>query len=119
MKGWGWLFSSGIFDLVIGFILITKEHISMAVLPFIFGIWLVFRGIAQINRGIILKEIGHTGWGWSAFGGALVIIFGFMVVNNPLLGAISIVVWTSLSLIVLGVFTIIFSFIIKKIEEYL
>lgn len=118
-KGWGWTFFVGIFDLIIGLILMSQEHITMAILPIIFGIWLIFRGITQISRGIFLKEANFPGWGWSVFGGVLVVIFGFMMINHPFFGAISIVIWTSLSLIVLGIFTIIFSFVIKRIEDYL
>jgi hypothetical protein len=40
-----------------------------------------------------------------------------MVIYNPQFGAISIVIWTSLSLILLGSLTILFSFIIKKLNN--
>ena len=119
IKGWGWLLGSGVFDLVIGMILISRQDITMAILPFIFGIWLLFRGIVQISRGILLKEAHFANWGWSVFGGLIVAIFGFMVVYNPTFGSATIIVWTSLSLIVLGVFTILFSFLIKKLQHFL
>lgn len=119
IKGWGWLLGSGIFDLVVGMILISREDITMAILPFIFGVWLLFRGIVQMSRGILLKEAHFANWGWSVFGGLIVVIFGFMVVYNPVLGSATIIVWTSLSLIILGVFTILFSFIIKKLQRFL
>ncbi len=96
IKGWGWLLSSGVFDLIIGLILISSENITMAVLPFIFGVWLIFRGIVQINRGFLLKEAHFTNWGWSVFGGIVIVIFGFMVVYNPTFGSASIIVWTCL-----------------------
>ncbi len=117
IKSWGWLLSSGIFDLIIGIILITKENITIEILPFIFGIWLIFRGVSQISKGILLKEVSSRNWAWSVFGGILVSIFGFFVIYSPSLGASAIVIWTALSLIILGVFTILFSFIIKKIEK--
>jgi len=119
IKGWGWLLSSGIFDLVIGIILISRQDISMAILPFIFGIWLLFRGIVQISRGILLREAHFTNWGWSVFGGLIITVFGFMVVYNPAFGSATIIVWTSLSLIVLGFFTMLFSFLIKKLQHFL
>ncbi len=117
IKGWGWMLSAGIFDLVIGFILLTKEELSMAVLPFIFGIWLTFRGISQISRSLLIKQAHLKNWGWSMVGGSLVVVFGFMVIYNPFFGAASIIVWTALSLITLGLLTILFSFLIRKIES--
>jgi len=116
LKGWGWILSAGIFDLILGIILITNENLTMIVLPIFFGIWLIFRGVAQISRGFLLKDAGFQNWGWSVFGGILVVLFGFMVTYNPFFGAESLVIWTSLGLIILGIFTLIFSFIIKKIK---
>ena len=114
LKGWGWILSAGIFDLILGTILITHEDLTMAVLPIFFGIWLIFRGITQLSRGLLLKDADFPNWGWSIFGGVLVISFGFMVTYNPIFGAESIVIWTALSLIILGIFTLLFSFILKK-----
>ncbi len=119
MKGWGWQLAGGIFDLIIGFILVTRPEISMLALPIIFGIWLVFRGMMQVSRGFLLKELNFSNWWWSVVGGILVVIFGFFVVNDPLFGSMTIVVWTALSLIFLGIFTISFSFIVKKIQNML
>lgn len=119
IKGWGWMLTSGIFDLMIGIILITKEELTMVILPFIFGIWLIFRGVTQISRGVLIKQARIKNWGWSIFGGILVVIFGFMVIYSPVFGASSIIVWTALSLIILGLFTILFSFIMKKINHIL
>ncbi|MCF6297714.1 MAG: DUF308 domain-containing protein [Flavobacteriaceae bacterium] len=119
LKGWGWVLSSGIFDLIIGSILITREDITMEILPIIFGIWLIFRGVIQISRGILLKEAHFTNWWWSALGGLLIVIFGLLVVYDPAFGSTSIVIWTALSLVILGIFTILFSFLIKKLQHYL
>lgn len=117
IKGWGWLFSSGIFDLIIGLILLTNESLSMEILPIVFGIWLIFRGISQISKGILLKEALLKNWGWSIAGGLLVIIFGVMVSFSPQFGATSIIIWTSLTLILLGMATLLFSFIIKNLTD--
>jgi len=117
IKSWGWIFTSGIFDLIIGIILMTKENLSMEILPIVFGIWLIFKGVSQIAKGFLLKDIHLSNWGWPIFGGIVISVFGFMVVYSPSFGAASVVVWTSLSLIILGVFTILFSFFIKNIQD--
>lgn len=116
LKGWGWLMSAGIFDMILGSILFMREDITMQLLPYIFGIWLIFKGVTQIGKGIMLKEHHLTRWGWPLFGGIFVILFGILVVYSPVFGAESIVIWTALSLIFLGVISIIFSLVIKKIK---
>ncbi len=118
MKDWGWQLAGGLFDLIIGFVLITRPELSMLVLPIIFGIWLIFRGMIQVSRGFLLKQYQYAGWWWSVIGGILVIIFGFFVANNPLFGSITIVTWTSLSLIFLGILTVAFSFLVKRIQSW-
>ena len=119
IKGWAWMLTSGFFDLIIGFILLTREDITMTILPFIFGIWLIFRGVSQISRGILLKESHIRNWGWPIVGGVFVVVFGFMVVYSPQFGIAGIIVWTALSLIFLGLFTILFSLLIKKLNNIL
>ena len=119
MKGWGWQLAGGLFDLIIGFVLITRPALSMMVLPIIFGIWLIFRGMIQVSRGFLLKEHQFAGWWWPVIGGIFVIIFGFFVTSNPLFGSMTIVTWTALSLIFLGIFTISFSFIVKRIQNWM
>ena len=119
IKGWGWPLSAGIFDLIIGAVLLNNPDLSMMVLPIIFGIWLTFRGIVQISRGFLLKELGFYGWLWPVVGGIFIIIFGSLVLFNPAFGSITIVAWTALALIFLGVFTFSFSFIVRKLQHLL
>jgi uncharacterized membrane protein HdeD (DUF308 family) len=119
IRGWGWMLTSGIFDLIIGIILLTKENITMSILPFIFGIWLVFRGISQVSRGILIKQAHFKNWGWSIVGGFFVVLFGFMVIYSPQFGVATIIIWTALSLIILGLLTILFSFLVKKFNNIL
>ncbi|MCF6180425.1 DUF308 domain-containing protein [Lutibacter sp.] len=119
LKSWGWMLTSGIFDLIIGVILIAKENLSMEILPIVFGIWLIFKGVSMISRGFLLKEMHLSNWGWPIFGGIFVAGFGFMVVYSPSFGASSIVIWTSMSLILLGILTILFSFLIKKVQNFI
>jgi len=119
IKGWGWILSSGIFDLIIGFILITREDVTMVILPILFGIWLIFRGISQIGKGVLLKDSHYSKWGWSVFGGLLVAVFGIFVIYNPVFGSASIIIWTALALFILGIFTILFSLAVKKLHSYL
>ena len=116
IRSWGWILTSGIFDLIIGIILVTKENLTMEILPVIFGIWLIFGGVSQIGKGLLFKESHLPNWGWPVVGGVLIALFGFFVIYSPAFGAWSIVIWTSLSLILLGIMTIIFSLFIKKIH---
>jgi len=119
INGWVWMLIYGIIDLVIGSWLITSENLTMKLLPLIFGIWLFFKGASQISRGISLKKIGVLYWWFPLLGGFIISALGFMVIWSPNLGVEMIVLFTSLTLILLGLFTISISFLIKKIQEYI
>ena len=117
VHSWVWIFVSGIFDLVLGIILMSNEALTLEVLPFIFGIWLAFTGIAQIGRAILLKDILYSRWGWMLTGGILSVILALLVIFYPLFGALSILIWTSASFMIIGIFTIIYSVILKKLRK--
>lgn len=117
MKGWGWYLAAGIMELVIGFYLVGNPEISMAVLPFVVGFWLLFRGISAIASSIDAKDAGTKGWGWILTLGILLTIIAFMMIFNPVFGALNIVFLTSFALIFLGITYIFLSFKLKKIKS--
>src|SRR4030095_11185079 len=102
MDGWGWTLASGILDLVIGGYLLAYPQVTMAVLPFIVGFWLLFRGFSALGFAFDVKSYGATGWGWLLVLAIAIIFFGIMVLAVPAFGVANILVWTSLSFIMAG-----------------
>jgi uncharacterized membrane protein HdeD (DUF308 family) len=119
MDGWGWTLASGILDLVIGLYLCSFPVVTMAVLPFVLGFWLLFRGFAAIGLAFEIKAYGSSDWGWLLFLAILIIFFGFMVLARPAFGVANIIVWTALAFIMAGIFRIYISLKLRGLKKTL
>ncbi len=119
LPGWGWYLSGGILEFLIGVYLMSYPAISMTVLPFVVGFWLIFRGISVIAYSTELKAGGVRGWGWLMVLGILLTIFSFLIIMNPVIGAVYLVFWTAFSLIFMGISYIMFSLKLREVKTKL
>ncbi len=117
LEGWGWYLTGGIFDIVIGVILILYPEISIILLPLFVGFWLMFRGISVIGTSLDLKKYGVLDWGWLMLFGIFITTMAFFMVLNPMFGFFNIIYLTFLSLLVYGVANIMLAFKLKKIKS--
>lgn len=114
IKGWGWTLASGLLDTVIGSYLLAYPAVTMTILPFVLGFWLLFRGFSAIGFSFDMKSYGDLNWGWFLLLAIGIIIFAFMILAVPAFGVANIIAWTGLSFIFSGVFRIILAFSLKK-----
>ena len=114
LEGWGWTLASGLLDIVIGAYLLTYPGVTMAILPFVLGFWLLFRGFSAIGFSFDMKAYGDSSWGWSLLFAIGIIVFAIMMLLVPAFGVANIIAWTGLSFIFAGVSRIIFAFTLKK-----
>jgi len=114
LQGWGWTLASGLLDIVIGTYLLTYPAVTMAILPFVLGFWLLFRGFSAIGFSFDMKSYGDSNWGWYLFFAIGIIFFAFMILAVPAFGVANIIAWTGLSFIFAGVFRIMLAFKLKK-----
>jgi uncharacterized membrane protein HdeD (DUF308 family) len=117
MDSWGWTLAGGILDVVIGSYLLAYPAISMSVLPFILGFWLLFRGFSAIGSAFDMKSYGDKNWGWFLFLGIGIIFFGVMVLANPAFGVANIIIWTAFAFIFAGVFRIYLALKLRKLKK--
>ena len=114
LQGWGWTLASGLLDIVIGTYLLSYPAVTMAILPFVLGFWLLFRGFSAIGFSFELKSYGDLNWGWFLTFAIGIIFFAFMILAVPAFGVANIIAWTGLSFIFAGVFRITLSFKLRK-----
>ena len=114
LEGWGWTLASGLLDIVIGAYLLTYPAVTMAILPFVLGFWLLFRGFSAIGFSFDMKSYDDSNWGWFLLFAIGIIFFAFMILAVPAFGVANIIAWTGLSFIFAGVFRIILAFRLKK-----
>ena len=97
IAGAGWILADGIITLLMSLFLLFNSVITASVLPFIFGMWVIFTGVSKLISSFDLKKIGVRGWGWFIFIGLLEIALGFASFVTPVAGiAIGIIVGISL-----------------------
>ena len=119
IENWGWSLVSGILSLAIGILLMFRPDLSILTLPFYVGFWVFFRSLMAIGTSIDLKRFGILDWGNLMLIGVFGLIFSFFLIWNPLFAGITIVVWTALALISIGIFGIYFAFKLRKLKKML
>jgi len=118
MNGWGWYLVSGLLSLIMGIYLVNYPKISMAILPFIVGLTVMFRSFQLLGISFDLKDAHVLRWGNLAIFSILGIILSFMLLANPIFSGMSLVVLTGLSFIFVGVASVILAFDLKKLKNF-
>jgi uncharacterized membrane protein HdeD (DUF308 family) len=111
-SGWGWRLFAGIIDLILGIILVSNIEVSMRVLPFVMGIWFLFRAVSLFTFATVVRPSL-----WVIIGGILTTLFALLVMFNPVFGAMTIVVWTAIAFIIAGIFNLVLGFRLKATND--
>jgi uncharacterized membrane protein HdeD (DUF308 family) len=115
MKGWGWLLVYGLFNLLIACILFYDPTISITTLPLYVGFVVFFRSITTIGVSLDRENYGIPGTGSLLWLGILGVLFSFILLWNPAFAGLSLIIWTAIALITAGIYSIYFSFLLKKL----
>lgn len=117
LDNWGWTLTLGIFTALIGVILIANPAISALTLPLYVGFMLMLHSFWAIGSAFDLKDYGVKGWGISLFIGILGVVFATLIIVRPVIGGITLVIWTGLALIASGAFNLFLSNKMRKIHK--
>lgn len=117
LKGWGWYLVSGFLSLILGILLVAYPAISMTALTFIVGFTLLFRSFQLFGFSLELKDNGMKNWGYVTLASVLGVITSFILLANPIFTGISIVVFTALAFIFIGIAYIVLSINLKKVKK--
>lgn len=107
LKGWGWIFAGGIFEILIGSVFILSPEYPSAMLPLIIGFWLFYRGTHLIGTAIDLKSLKTTNWIWLMILGTMIVAIGIFAILNPSFGSKNVVNIAFIGLLTLGIAQII------------
>ena len=115
---WGWGVFVGIISALAGLIVFVQPVISavigMTFLIYLVAIMILASGIWSVITGIRLRKAIKNEWSM-ILGGILYVIFGLLLLGNPVMSAMMIVWLFGLSALVGGIFLIIASFRIRKL----
>lgn len=116
MDNWGWTLAFGIISILMGVLLISNPELSMVTLALYIGFVIIFRSVSGISASIELKNYGVE-WGWLMLWSILGLIFGFILLWNPLFAGLTLVAWTALGFLAMGIFSISFSIKLKSLKN--
>ena len=112
---WGWSLAGGIFDLLIGLLLVLQPRISMLVLPYYIGFGILLRSLLGIAWSLFLKGRQVKGWGNLMVIGILGVLFAFIALWNPLFAGFTIVFYTGIAFLMVGIFYVYLSLKLRKL----
>jgi len=97
----GWHLFVGLVDLVIGLVLMSHLAASMTVLRVIIGVYFLFRGLSILNfRRFARRPV------WVLAGAVIVLLFGILVIADPVFGSATVIIWTGSAFIITGILNV-------------
>ncbi len=108
-SNWGWSVFEGFLDLFLGYVMLSNPLVTAEVFPFIFGFWATFYGIFLIIDSLS----GTNNKTAKIISGILIIIFGNIIMFNPLFAGLTLAIWAGVLLLVAGIHNVIISFSLK------
>jgi uncharacterized membrane protein HdeD (DUF308 family) len=110
MKNWSWKLAEGILDIVFGFLLIANPEITAVVIAFVLGFWVVFYGILLTVGAFNSDKFNLI----NLIFGILIIFLGNFIMFNPIFTGLSLSIWIGISLLMAGIFNVVYSLDLKK-----
>ncbi len=117
LDNWGWFLVLGILTTIIGGLLFSKPDISSSTLSLFIGLMLLFRSVVFIGFAYDLKSMGVLEWGTLMVIGVIGVIFAFILLWNPNFAQVAVVVWTGLSFLAVGIFSIYMAFKMRNLHK--
>jgi uncharacterized membrane protein HdeD (DUF308 family) len=112
---WGLLILEGIVDLAAGLVAVLWPAITLVALIWLIAIWAVVTGALMLAAAFTLN-LDHGRW-WLALGGIASVIFGILLVIEPLIGAVVLTLWIGAYALVFGIFLLILAFQLHAKKE--
>jgi uncharacterized membrane protein HdeD (DUF308 family) len=112
---WGLLILEGIVDLAAGTVAVLWPAITLVALIWIVAIWAIVSGALMLGAAFTLN-LDHGRW-WLALGGIASLIFGVLLVIQPLIGAVVLTMWIGAYALVFGIFLLVLAFQLHSKKE--
>ena len=113
---WSLWLVEGVVNVVIGMMLLTYPEVSVKIFLVLLAIWAILLGAIQIISVVGLWPMIRRRW-LLLLNGVLAIIFGVLIISYPFESAKVITVFIGAYTLVLGIFSIIISQIMRRVRE--
>jgi uncharacterized membrane protein HdeD (DUF308 family) len=112
---WGLLVLEGVVDLAAGAVAVLWPAITLVALIWVVAVWALVSGALMLGAAFSLN-IDHGRW-WLALGGIASIIFGVLLVIEPLIGAVVLTMWIGAYAVVFGGVLLVLAFQLHSKRE--
>lgn len=116
INGWGWMLTGGLFEIIMGLVLVFHPVLSELTLLIFAGLWVSFRGVQLIGLSIDLKEVGMQNWVWSLLFGIIITLIGTLMVFQPAYSFLNVIFLCFLGFFTTGLGYLTFAYDLKKIK---
>jgi len=114
---WGLLILEGIVDLAAGVIAVVWPAITLVALVWIVAIWAIVSGALMLAAAFALNR-DYGRW-LLALGGIASLVFGILLIIEPLIGAVVLTLWIGAYALVFGVLLLVLGFQLHSKREAL
>jgi uncharacterized membrane protein HdeD (DUF308 family) len=112
---WGLLLLEGVVDIAAGAVAVLWPAITLVALVWVIAVWALISGALMLGAAFGLN-LDHGRW-WLALGGIASIIFGVLLVIEPLVGAVVLTMWVGAYAIVFGGVLLVLAFQLHSKRE--
>ena len=114
----GYMLVGGVIDLILGLLLCVYPGVTMALLPVMLGIWMMYHSFMIIAFGGDLDTFNIKGNGLVIAAGIVLLLISILILMNPFRAGIpAVVIITGVGLLVFGLIMCIMSFKLKEIHN--
>jgi hypothetical protein len=118
--GWGWGFALGVLEMVAGVWLFTlPEMLLVQTFIFVIGVWILVVAINSICEACIFASYSPLWMVWMILLLIATVVFSIIFLSNPVAGGVAVWLWIGLSLILFGLYRIVFAFRIRHLNRYI
>src|SRR3990172_6790756 len=112
---WGLLLLEGIVDIAAGAVAFFWPAITAVAFVLLIAVWAIVSGALMLAAALSLN-LDHGRW-WLALGGIASLIFGILLVIEPLIGAVVLTLWIGAYALVFGIFLLVLAFQLHAKKE--
>ena len=114
VQNWAWRMFSGIINIVIGIIFLSHPAVTAQILPFFFGLWMIFVGISVFFNSFREQNLNISGGWFDMLLGIILFIGGLWISFHPAEEAAMVVWLITLTLLFYGIYFIVIALQFSK-----
>ncbi|MGV1014343.1 MAG: HdeD family acid-resistance protein, partial [Methyloceanibacter sp.] len=107
-KHWGLFILQGVVSIAAAIVALIWPALTLVALVWIVAIWAIVSGALMLGAAFALN-VEYGRW-WLALGGIASLVFGILLVIQPLIGAVVLTLWIGAYALVFGIFLLVLTF---------